>query len=189
MRAFQRSGQSPCARIHRTICQLPLHILFFEQARPFRMEQYLPPEVRLTAHEPPLVFFYILDLTHPPSTQSRGPSKDACLRFSRKELQIGVARYASTKPHACMHAYCTVQVQIRYIALHLFVPKSHTVVPATFACPNHPWTSEIPVFEHIISPIEVVLLATPVYHQRSSTSEICLTNPYAGEHKVYMKRG
>jgi hypothetical protein len=30
-------------------------------------------------------------------------------------LQIGVARYASTKPHACMHAYCTVQ--IRYMAL------------------------------------------------------------------------
>jgi hypothetical protein len=30
-------------------------------------------------------------------------------------LQIGVARYASTKPHACMHAYCTVQV--RYTAL------------------------------------------------------------------------
>lgn len=31
MQAFPRSGQSPCARIHRTICQLSLHMLFLTQ--------------------------------------------------------------------------------------------------------------------------------------------------------------
>ena len=31
MQAFPRSGQSPCARIHRTICQLSLHMHFLTQ--------------------------------------------------------------------------------------------------------------------------------------------------------------
>lgn len=68
----------------------------------------------------PPIFCHLLALTQPSSTQSR---TDACLRFSRKELQIGVARYASTKPYACMHAYCAVQVQVHYIALPHFKPK------------------------------------------------------------------
>lgn len=68
------------------------------------------------------------------------------------------------------------------------MPKSHTVVPATFACLNHPYTSETLTSEYIISPIEVVLLETTVSHQRPGAGEVCLTNTHGGEH-VYLKQG
>jgi hypothetical protein len=91
-----------------------------------------------------------------------------------------------------MHAYCAVQVQIRYVALRSIMPKSvHTctLVPATFACLNHPYTSETLTSGYVISPIQVVLLATTVHYERSVTSEVCLKNACGGEHMVYMKRG
>jgi hypothetical protein len=111
-----RSGHSRGLANHRApeySYHLPatsLHLLSFS----FPKKPYLPPEVRSTAHQPSSNFATIsfcsaaIDTVKKPICR-RGP------RFSRKELQIGVARYASTKPHACMHAYCTVQV--RYTAL------------------------------------------------------------------------
>jgi hypothetical protein len=100
------SGQSSCARILVPFAQATsLHLLSFS----FRKKQHLPPEVRSTAHQPSSNFS-----TLPFHSAATDTAKKLiyrrCPRFSRKELQIGVARYASTKPHACMHAYYTVQV-------------------------------------------------------------------------------
>jgi hypothetical protein len=130
-----------------------------DPARPARLERHLPPEVRLVVHQlrvflsPPRPRTAAIDSVKKPPTH-------ACLRFSRKELQIGVARYASTKPHACMHAYCTVQVQVRY---------SHCLISSQSV--------------HLsISPDQVVVPAATVHHEHSDTSEVHSTNIYGCEY-------
>jgi hypothetical protein len=107
-----RSGHSRGLANHRApeySYHLPatsLHLLSFS----FPKKPYLPPEVRSTAHQPSSNFATISFCSAAFDSAKKSIYR-RCPRFSRKELQIGVARYASTKPHACMHADCTVQVR------------------------------------------------------------------------------
>jgi len=120
------SGQSPCARILVPFAPATsLHLLSFS----LRKKQYLPPEVKSTAHQP-LSNFSTLPFHLASIDTAQKPIYRRCPRFSRKELQIGVARYASTKPHACMHAYYTVQVHFMALSWLMF----NMMVLATLAC-------------------------------------------------------